>query len=313
MNYRFIIILLSFFCLSANGQTEQDSLQKVESEYLGIFADVYIDTFFVTAKFEVDDFIKRVVEDSSFYDAFRSLRTHSHDFDYDIEFYNKKKKVIAGRYASNRQTVDSLNCRQMEILQDSVVGKYFKKGKYRYYTSSLFKNVFLTQGKVCQSKSKPTGKIKNPSALQYHISMLKRVIFMPGIDSDLPLVGRKMAIFSDDMKDLYDYSITRETYKGIDCYVFGVSLKEKYKKKNRKAIVRELITYFDKKSWDIVSRSYVLRFKNLMYKFDIAIDVDLQPLGDKYIPTSVKYDGVWDLAFRKAERAKFNVKLYNFK
>ncbi|MEL7021273.1 MAG: hypothetical protein AAGK47_06690, partial [Bacteroidota bacterium] len=84
---------------------------QVDSTYQGISTVVFLDSFVVTAQrkgFQVDDFIKLVQEDDSFYEAFRNFRFVSADFTNELMFYDKRKKVRATYQSTTRQESDGL-------------------------------------------------------------------------------------------------------------------------------------------------------------------------------------------------------------
>lgn len=315
-----ILTLTLCIAVSSSLWSQSDRLTQYESDYLGVAASVYVDSLVITATkkgFDIEDFIEMVVKDSSFLHAFRNLKRHPYTIDYQQTFYNKKKDISAYYKGKREQTIED-DCRRMEKIEEDYSKKYYKRKKYRYYTASLFDKILLVDEDECspisKGKSSANRSSKKSSAIDYHINLMKTVIFSPGTDVDMPLVGEKMAIFSDAMKDYYDYNITSGYYAdSIDCYVFEVKVKDRYAQKKRTTIVRNLTTYFEKSSLDIVSRNYHMAFDQRLYDFDIHIQVDLSPIDDDYFPSYIKYDGYWDLLFKKPETCIFEANFYNFR
>ena len=62
-------------------------------------------------------------------------------------------------------------------------------------------------------------------------------------------MGKKMAIFARENARVYDYSIRSEQYKQQDCYVFSVKVSDSLGVSERDAVIREMVTYFNKKDF----------------------------------------------------------------
>jgi len=201
----------------------------------------------------------------------------------------------------------------MKVLSEDIQGEFFKKGKYRHYTTRLYDRVFITHGVNCSSSNASTEHTPADTEMEQQISMLKKMIFSPGVEADMPLVGEKMAIFSDKMSKYYDYTLKTVEYKEQECYLFSVVVKPEYQqKKKKKTIIKYLNTYFSKEDLQVLSRNYNVKYKNQLYSFDVKIDIQLDKENELYVPVMIDYDGFWDLAFRKPEIAKFKVSLYDF-
>ena len=117
------------------------------------------------------------------------------------------------------------------------------------------------------------------------------------------------------MQKYYNYQIRSASYQdSIDCYVFTVEVKPKYlKKKKGKTVIKFLETYFDKKNFQVIARNYRLRHKTAIYDFDVNMQIKLSKLEDLYIPEFIQYDGTWDVAFKKRETAKFEMRIADVK
>ncbi len=297
----------------------QEEVFDLDSTSLGSGAYLMMDSIVITARrkgFDVETFIKHVLEDESFYFAFKNLRRNAYSFDMHTVFYDKKDKPKAEYFATQLQSIKD-TCRTMKTEYEFIEGDYFKKNKeYNYYTSRLFNRAFLTKGQKCFSKVDTVMDFstKNNSQFENQIAQLKKVIFSPGKATGLPVLGDKMAIFKEKMRAYYDYSLVVEDYKHFgDCYVFKVDVKEKFKKKKKgKTVVKYMYTYFDRENLQIVGREYRVKHGLPLYSFDMKLDIVLTKIGDDYIPKSIIMDGYWDLLFKKPEIFDAEFYFYSF-
>ncbi len=298
-------ILILFLSLLCNANFAQRSPLTQD-----ISAIVFLDSFVVTATkkgFDVNDFIDIVQQDESFFRAFHHLRFTPHSSHNQIEIFDRKHRVKASNYQETQQFVKD-NCRTMRFLSEEIKGKYFKnkqKRKHKYYTTRMQEEVFLTKGKVCGEPANPIIISDNLSGIQKHINELKKLIFQPGKEVEIPLIGGKTAIFKEDMLKYYNFYIRSKTYKnGQDCYVFRVIANPTYR--SGKTIIKYLETYFDKNSFQVLARNYHLKYNGLV-DFDVKMKVTLTKLGDKYLPALVEYDGDWKIPTQKREMVSFKI------
>lgn len=275
-----------------------------------ISAIVFLDSFVVTASkkgFEVADFIDIVQQDESFFRAFHNLRFAPHIAKNRVEIFNKKQKVKAANYHQTQQFMEG-NCRTMDYLSEEIKGKYFKnkqKRKHRYYTARMHEQVFLTKGKICGEPANPSIASTNLSGIQKHINELKKLIFQPGKEVDVPFVGGKTAIFKEDMLKYYDFYISSKFYKeDTDCFVFRAVAKPEYR--SSKTIIKYLETYFDKTDFQVLARNYHLKYSSL-FDFDVKMRVELTQLDNKYLPALVEYNGNWKIPTQRREQVKFSI------
>jgi hypothetical protein len=314
INKLFFFYFLSCNIINLSAQT--DSLNGSTYNFGDFGGVVLMDSIVVSATrtgFNVEDFINLVREDESFYKAFRNIRTRSYYSDNEIVLFSKKGEEKAKYKSSIKQSSDGV-CRTMEVLAENVSGNFYKrKTKFRYYTAQLFDQLFFTHGRVCETSSldDPPAPQKN---MEKHISELKKLIFSPGEKADIPLIGKKTEIFSEKMADYYDFSISSEKYKNaIDCYVFGAVIKPEYlTRKEDKTVIKSLYTYFDKSNFQVLARTYQLKYFGLLFDFDVKMKIELIKIGDFYVPEYLEYDGFWDIPTKKPEIAKFHAKFYNY-
>lgn len=277
---------------------------------------INLDSITVTAsrsEFNVQDFIEMVIEDESFYTAFRNIRFLSYFSENEVKMFDKKGNEKAS--FQNKIQQNSINdCRTMKILEEKISGNYFKrKKKHRYYTGKLHDRLFMTHGRICESRN--IGPKKPPaSKMEKHIRSLKQLIFNPGKKVDVPFIGGKTAIFSEKMAPYYDYSISSKIYgDSIDCYVFKAVVKPEFQiKKKDKTVIKDLETYFDKSTFQVVARHYQLAYYGAAFDFDVTMDIELDLVLDQYIPIKIAYDGFWDVPARKPEISKFSIQFANY-
>ncbi|MFK7982241.1 MAG: hypothetical protein AB8G86_19830 [Saprospiraceae bacterium] len=299
MKSTLIIIFSSFYLLSF----AQNS--NITSD---ISAIVFLDSFVVTATkqgFSIDDFIDIVQKDESFFRAFHNLRFTPHLADNKVTIFNKKQQIKAANHHQTQQFVEG-NCRSMTYLSENIQGKYFKKKrKHRYYTAQMHEQIFLTKGKICGAPSNPSISANNLNGIQKHINELKKLIFQPGKEVDVPFIGGKTAIFKEDMLKYYNFSIISKAYKNRpDCFVFRAVAKPSYR--SGKTIIKYLETYFDKNDFQVLARNYHLKYSGL-FDFDVKMKVELTQLGDKYLPALVTYDGNWKIPTQRREIVDFSI------
>lgn len=276
---------------------------------------VNLDEVVVKAKrfgFDVAGFIKRVEEDTTFYMAFKHLRQVSFTADNDIKIFSKKKEVKASLKSHTRQVVEGI-CRHMEVVDEKTTGDFYTaKKNYNYYTAELYANLFFTTGKICDNGQDTE---KGRGSMEKHKGQLKQLIFNPGKPiSGVPIVGQKVAIFTPDVMKLYNFSITSQSYIGKDCYVFSAIPRDNLNRLDRSEIViNELVTYFDKETWEIVGRKYSLSYKTALFDFNVRMVVQMTKVNDLLVPALITYSGTWDVAFKKRETADFTAKFFDFK
>ncbi|MFT5167855.1 MAG: hypothetical protein ACI8P3_003093 [Saprospiraceae bacterium] len=312
-----VLVHCFLICASFSLQAQKDSSSHSIYDFGDFGGVVLMDSIVVSATrtgFDVQDFIKIVREDESFYSAFRNMRTRSYSSDNEIIMFSNKGTQKAKFYSQIKQYSDD-TCRTMEVLNETVTGNFYKKKhKLRYYTAKLFDQLFFTHGKVCETGSSddPPAPKKN---MEKHISELKKLIFSPGEKADIPLIGKKTEIFSEKMEKYYDFSISSEKYnEGIDCYVFAAVIKPEYQtKKEDKTVIKSLYTYFDKSNFQVVARTYQLKYYGTLFDFNVNMKIELRKFGELYVPEYLEYDGFWDIPAKKPEIAKFHARFYDYK
>ena len=124
----------------------------------------------------------------------------------------------------------------------------------------------------------------------------------------------KLAIFDISMQQYYDYKIDTISYKGRDCYIFLVEVKKDLSKKDLgEALIRKIVSYFDKENFNVIYREYVFSYQHWLIDLDMQVIVNMDYFNSKHIPTDIYYTGSWNVPFLKPERADFRLNLKDYK
>ena len=269
-----------------------------------IASRVVLDTEVVVAAkkgFNVKQFIEVVQADSVFEQAFQRLRSVSYESTNAFHFFSRKGKEKAS-YESSILQKEVGECVEMTILSEKVKGNYYKRNKkHRYYTAKMFERLFYKKGKHCP---KPKSKIPvDPSRMENYVQQLKKLIYNPGKEVDIPLIGHKTAIFDKKMIQFYDFKIQSRRYKDdTPCYVFTAIAKPN---RSNKTVIKYLEMWLDKAELGIIAKKYHLKTKNIAFNFDIKMDVDLIETPKGIVPSRIQYDGAWKAPTKKKEIAQF--------
>lgn len=265
----------------------------------------------------IPDFIKRVQDDTTFYKAFKTLRTLSYTSINDIRMTDKHGDLVASLNSKTHQTRKG-DCRSMETLNEQTSGDIRdNKGNWNYITAELYAGLFFTKGSICGETNIVHGgfsKEDNLSGMEKHKEQLKQLFFNPGKSiPGIPFLGNKMDIFSKDAAELYHYIIDMKNYNGRDCYVFTVKAREDLTSDQRDEIViDEMTTWFDAKTMEVMGRVYDMSYDAGVYDFNVHMEAQLSKIGDLLVPTLLRYNGTWGVVFKKRERGIFTATLYDF-
>ena len=267
---------------------------------------IVIDTAVVNIKahkLTEQDFIDAVVADTGFYKAFHDMKGYSFVAENHLYTYDKKNKVDGEIYRKVRRTMTG-NKAKVEYLVKQDKGKLYKKnGKYDLYTLEMFDYIFdnayksdFTGGSTFRSTDGKNGSYKDK---------LKMLIFQPGRKiSGIPFLSKKTEIFGKDMRQFYFYQFARGTYlDSIPVYRFKVIRKPSIDDDD--VMINELTTIFDVRDFKILGRYVDMKYSNLLFDFDVKMNIELVPFGDKLLPAKISYQGNWDVPLHKEERASF--------
>lgn len=260
-----------------------------------------------------EDFITRVVTDSSFYQAYINMRFYPHRYNSELTVFNKGDKEKGKLYReATLHRYDRMAW--VTIDEESTNGKLYKRnGEHKYLTAEMFDEVFFPRGRFYPSTEIKSMEqdLSNASTIDKYKSQLKKMLFNPGQEiTTVPFIGDKVALFSDEMIEYYNFHIYHTEYQGRDCYVFDVT--EKEGNKNNDTVIKSMVSYFDKETMNVVMREYVLQNDVLIFNFDIKIQVFNQIIAGIPIPKKMVYDGFWNVLFKSPEIIQFEIDFLDY-
>lgn len=295
------------FCSGIFAQNNIDSTVTVEKKIITLSEVV------VNNKLNVPAFINRIKNDTSFYKAFRNLHMLSYSAINDIRIMKKDGASQASCFSKTKQIVEK-KCRRMEVLEEQTTGDYYDDNhQYNYYTAQMYASLFFTNGSICGENNIVAGRefeIKDKSGLEKHKAQLKMLFFNPGKKiSGLPFMSGKTAIYDDDMAEVYDMSIDMDDYNKTSCYLFIQKVKPGLE---GKAVVDEMVTWFNDKTFEVVARNYSLSYNAGFYDFKVQMEVQMTHAGAYLVPALIRYNGNWKAIFKDRERGVFTATLFDF-
>lgn len=300
---------LFFICILSNILTQaQDTTVMVGSKIITL-SNVVINN-----KLNIQGFIEKIKKDTSFYKAFKNLRTIGFTATNDIRMLGKNDVVAASLFSHTVQLITN-NCRTMQTVDEISTGNmYAVDSSYNYYTASMYASLFFTKGIICGE----TNIVKDKSfttdgkkGMEKHKEQLKMLFFNPGKRiNGLPFISNKTAIYDDDIADSYDIEIDWQPYNNRNCNVFKQKVKPG---KQGTVVVDEMTTWFDDKTDEVVARNYTLSYSAGVYDFKVTMDIQMTTFGNLTVPYIIKYNGDWKALFKAREKGIFTAILSNFK
>ncbi|WP_293302876.1 hypothetical protein [Pedobacter sp. UBA4863] len=261
-------------------------------------------------RLSIETFIDAIINDTSFYQAFRNMKKYTFIAENRVFTYDKKNQVDGKIYRKIRHNNDGPY--KMEYLVKEDNGKVYKKnGKYQLYTVEMFDYIFMNAYNTdfIPHAAPTTGKGKKTGNEGYK-DKLKTLIFNPGRPiKGVPFIGSKTEIFTANMRQYYDYAFHSGTYlDSIPVYRFKVSVKPDLSKWTKDGImIKELVTIFDKRNFEILGRYVDMKYSNMLFDFDVQMNIEMSYFDEVKLPTKITYQGNWDYPFKKEERASFLV------
>lgn len=294
-----------FFSQSLLAQTE-DSLNNARLAQMIQLSEVV-----VRNKLNVEGFIQQVKNDTTFYKAFKNLRILGFSSLNDIRMLDKKNKVKASLSSRTKQKIAE-GCRTMETISETANGDFYESdGSYNYYTAELYASLFFTKNKVCGETNIVSGvqrNVKSKKGIEKNKEQLRMLFFDPGKKiPGIPFMGDKTAIFEPDNAEKYDFSIDYVDFNGQNCYQFTVNAK-----KGKGVVIDRMVTWFNSTSMNIVARNYDISYNAGVYDFDVKMEVVMTQFGNLTVPSTLRYNGTWDVAFKKREKGMFTATLFDF-
>ena len=309
MRGRLTITFLFFVILaSAQGDTSITAISR----------NVVLSEVVIRSDLNVEHFLRRVKDDTSFYKAFRNLRVLGFTSLNDVRMVDKKGRLDASLYSRTRQKREN-GCRTMEVLEEKTTGDFYdRKGGYNYYTAGLYASLFFTEGKICGETNTVAGidrDVRSKSGIEKHKEQLKMLFFNPGKRiPGIPFIGDKVDIFDPEVAKYYDLSIDLGEMNGRECYLFRILPKPGLSSSERNKIVFDNITtWFDSKTMEIMARNYDLSYDTPAYDFNVHMEVKMKKFEDLLVPELLIYNWNWKVAFKKRERGVFTATIFDFR
>ena len=282
---------------------------------------VVLDSVMITAVkdgFSVEEFIHYVKTDTTFYQGFKNLRYYNHDYHSDLKVLKKSGEVLGSLFRSGKYEITN---EQLVVHIDSTFydGKIFnRKGEYRHYTPEFFDEIFFPKDTIAVTKYARSGEKKMEDENKQNEEDAKTIVFSIGsgdVEAGNSKSKKKLAVFDIDMQQYYDYLISQEIFQdSIECYSFTVRIKKGLKEKEEEQVlIRELVSYFDKETFNVMYRKYVMSYRYWLIDLDVIVEVYMDYADSELVPSYVHYNGFWDIPFAKPEHADFKIWNYNFK
>ena len=307
--FKYIGIMLLVLVLNTNVNA-QDTSFNVEGQNFTLSDAI------VRNNFDYKAILQKIKEDTSFYKAFKTLRTIGYSSYNYIQMKDKNEKVLATLNSKTKQTRKD-NCRTMEVLEEKVTGNLRDaSGDYNYVTPSLYASLFFTKGTICGETNIVKGKVREirGSGIEKAKEQLKMLFFNPGKKiAGIPLIGNKLDLYDESAHELYDYKLDYVDYHGQLVYVFDVQPKQDlgFINKNR-VVVDQMITWFDPRTLEVLGRNYSLSYKAGLYDFNVQMEVEMTYFNGMLVPKILRYNGNWDVVFKKREIGLFTATLFDF-
>ena len=308
--FKYIGIVLLLLVLNTNVNA-QDTSFNVEGQNFTLSDAI------VRNNFDYKAILQKIKEDTSFYKAFKTLRTIGYSSYNYIQMKDKNEKVVATLNSKTKQTRKD-NCRTMEVLEEKVTGNLRDaSGDYNYVTPSLYASLFFTKGTICGETNIVKGKVREirGTGIEKAKEQLKMLFFNPGKKiAGIPLIGNKLDLYDESAHELYDYKLDYVDYHGQLVYVFDVQPKQDlgFINKNR-VVVDQMITWFDPRTLEVLGRNYSLSYKAGVYDFNVQMEVEMTYFNGMLVPKILRYKGNWDVVFKKREIGLFTATLFDFK
>jgi hypothetical protein len=308
LSQKSLIFSIAFICSMSS--YAQDSLVDVNNAKFTLTDAV------VRNHFDYKDILQKIKEDTSFYKAFKTLRTIGYSSYNHIEMLDAHQKQMASLNSKTRQ-IKIGDCRSMQVLEEQVTGNLRDaKGNYNYTTPALYASLFFTKGTICGETNIVSGKnrVIQGSGIDKAKEQLKMLFFNPGKKiKGIPFVGDKLDLYDESAHELYDYKLDYVDYHGQLVYVFTVQPKADLGifAKDR-VIVDQMTTWFNPKTLEVLGRNYSLSYKAGVYDFNVSMEVELDYFNGLLVPKILRYKGNWDVIFKKRERGLFTATLFDF-
>ena len=282
--------------------TYRTSLAQTPQKEKSVAAYVLLDSVVVQPGLDIQYFIDLMKDDQSLYRSFASLRTVPYTASYNMQFLDKKGVAQASLIAKGVQDCDSKCCEHRLKRSWGFGNLMTKSGDYNYYTAVLFHRLFLKEDSYCNQNIDDIEELNISDEEQTHVRYLKQLIFQPGVALDIPVFGHQTDIFSKDHFKKYKFFFSERSMDSERYYVFNAVLRQ-----DETLPIQYLETWFSKEDRQIVKRNFHIKTSNWIYKADVIMNIELQPLDNRYIPREISYFGRWDIPGSKEENGNFKI------
>ena len=274
-----------------------------------IATKVELDEVVITAQkdgFNVEDFIRRVMEDTTFHKAFLNTRYHPHRLRSVLKVRAKDEKETASLYRTGFLHRDGAEVwLQLDTIHET--GKLrHRDSTFRYLTAEMYDEVFFPKGRIVADNTVASRKLElqRGSKIERYKSELKKFMFDPGSEiGSVPFIGHKLALFNEDMAPLYDFRISAGERNGHQCWIFSAAAKPEFR--DGRTVIKTMDTWFDHVTNNVIARTYRIASSSVILDFDIKIRVENAIIDGALVPTLVDYDGDWDIPMKKRELVRF--------
>ena len=303
MAQRVVLLFFTCFCFNCCFGQRFDTVSIMNKP-------VQLDTFVLKTGYDVDAFIRRSKNDTTFYKAFRSMHLVPYTADNNFVAFDKQGKEEATMHSKTAQERDAKGCRTTVVKEQKYTGPFYNKDRNsNYYTADLFFSLFFSDKPVCNENDIVAGGIEKQgkTRMEKNKYELKQLMFNPGSKVDGTLfMGNKTAIFSDAELHKYNFSVVKDVVDSEEVYIFTVTPKPEYKKD---VVYNRFITWFRASDYSILARDYSLSYSTLIYDFEVRMQVRTKQIGKKLYPTSVHYNGNWYVFTKKREHLKVDMEI----
>ena len=263
-----------------------------------------------------EGFFRQVMDDTTFYHAFLNTKYHAHAVKSELKVRDKKSRETAGLYREGRLVRTGA---MAELVLDSVrefgklrgPGSKPGTGDIRFLTAEMYDDVFFPRGswKVSNRIASREQEISRESRFDKYKSELKKFMFNPGQEiASVPFIGDKLDIFDSTMAPLYAFSLDGSFRDGKPCWLFTAMAKDSVdgdEADEDDTVIKRMLTWFDQGTMLVMARDYRIQNASMLLDFDISIQVENDVVGGDLVPMNVKYEGDWDIPFKKRELVRF--------
>jgi hypothetical protein len=140
------------------------------------------------------------------------------------------------------------------------------------------------------------------------------LFFNPGTKiPGIPFIGKKVALFDEDVAQHYDFLIDMQDYQGENCYVFIVTTRDDLSRSEKNdVVINSMTTWFNSRTMEIVARDYDLSYDAGVYDFDVHMQVEMDRFGSYLVPKLIRYIGNWHAITQGRENGIFTATLFDF-